>query len=238
MTTEHSSTPTVRIAGLSHFFGTGDNRQQVLSDVTVDIHPGEIVMLTGPSGAGKTTLLTLIGALRSLQEGSLSVLDRDYSTLGRTGLMQARRQIGFIFQAHNLFSSLTAFQNVRMALELHDCSPQEMANRIQALLTRLGLGDRMTHKPEALSGGQKQRVAVARALANRPRLILADEPTAALDETSATNVIGLLREMAHDDGATVIMVTHDDRMMTHADRVIHMIDGRIATDERPNGAAT
>ncbi len=227
----NDSNPTIQISELNHHFGRDDSRTQVLRNVTLDILPGQIVMLTGPSGAGKTTLLTVIGGLRTVQDGSMRVLSQDYAKLNRKGLVRARKRIGFIFQAHNLFSSLTAFQNVRMALELHSHGRKEINTKVESILTRLGLQDRMNYKPDNLSGGQKQRVAVARALVNSPGLVLADEPTAALDEQSATDVMSLLKELAHDMGSTVVMVTHDDRMMVHADRIIRMVDGAIDKDE-------
>ncbi|MEO1086303.1 MAG: ATP-binding cassette domain-containing protein, partial [Acidobacteriota bacterium] len=161
----------------------------VLFDVDLNIDPGELVILTGPSGSGKTTLLTLIGALRSVQRGSLTTLGRELRGLDRRDLVAVRRDLGFIFQAHNLFDSLTARQNVRLALELDDEDPRAIDRRVEEILDQVGLADRMEHKPEALSGGQRQRVAVARALARRPALVLADEPTAALDRTSGAQVM-------------------------------------------------
>src|SRR5581483_7689137 len=171
--------------------------------------------------SGKTTLLTLIGALRTIQEGSLHVLGRELSGLNERELVEVRRNIGFIFQAHNLFDSLTAYQNVRMALELKDLSPEARHERAVEVLKSLDLGHRIHSKPDSLSGGQKQRVAIARALANRPRLILADEPTAALDRDSARNVVRIFKELTVEDGTAIVMVTHDHRIIELADRLVH-----------------
>lgn len=222
--------PTVRVRALNHSFGTEENRKQVLHDNHLDLMPREIAIMTGPSGSGKTTLLTLIGALRSVQEGSIFAFDRELSRLSPRELVEVRRGIGFIFQGHNLFDSLTARENVNMAIELTLGDPQERDRRATEILTRLGLGEKMAHKPQALSGGQKQRVAVARALVNRPKLILADEPTAALDQDSGRDVVNLLKTLAVEEQATILIVTHDTRILDVADRIINMIDGRIVSN--------
>jgi putative ABC transport system ATP-binding protein len=196
--------------------------------------PGELVILSGKSGSGKTTLLTLLGGLRKIQEGDVEIWDearsgyRALRGLGEKDLVDVRKSIGFIFQRHNLFESLTAVQNVRMARQLRPPGDDDMKS-ITALLTRLGLGERMSYKPARLSGGQRQRVAIARALINEPRLILADEPTAALDEESGRNTLGLLREMA-GRGSTSLIVTHDARILDKADRIVHMEYGHIASN--------
>jgi putative ABC transport system ATP-binding protein len=222
--------PAIRVHNLQHSFGEGKLRKQVLFDNVLDVAPGEIVIMTGPSGSGKTTLLTLIGTLRSVQEGSLQVLGRELLGAGPDELVALRRQIGFIFQAHNLFESLTSFQNVKMALELFDYDRQQSKERITSLLTRLGLGHRIHYKPGSLSGGQKQRVAIARGLVHRPKLILADEPTAALDEKSGREVVTLFQEYAKAERSTILMVTHDNRILDVADRIVSMIDGRIKSN--------
>lgn len=221
--------PIVNISGLNHYFGQGDTRRQVLHDVHLAMYPGEIVIMTGPSGSGKTTLLVLAGGLRGVQEGRLNVLGREMRGLSARELVEIRRNVGFIFQFHNLFDSLTALENVQLALDLHSYSTREKRDRAADVLTKLGLEDRMHHKPGSLSGGQKQRVAVARALVNNPRIILADEPTAALDQESGRIVVGLLQEHVRAADATIILVTHDNRILDVADRIITLIDGRIAS---------
>ena len=222
--------PAVRVRALNHSFGRAENRKRVLHDNNLELLPGEIIIMTGPSGSGKTTLLTLIGALRSVQEGSIFVLGRELSELAPRALVEVRRAIGFIFQAHNLFESLTARENVNMAIELTLRDRSERDRRSAEILARVGLAERMTHKPQALSGGQKQRVAVARALVNRPKLILADEPTAALDKDSGRDVVNLLKTLAEEEQATVLIVTHDTRILDVADRIVNLIDGRIVSD--------
>jgi len=216
--------------GVSHHFGAGDTLTQILFDVTIYIPPGQLVIMTGPSGSGKTTLLTLFGALRSGQAGLLRVLDRNVIGLDDAGLTELRRSIGFIFQLHNLIESLTAVDNVLMSTHLQLAPPSEARKNAIALLERLGLGNRINYKPGALSGGQRQRVAVARALVNAPRLILADEPTAALDAASSIEVVGLLQEHIIRDGSSCLMVTHDNRVLDKADRIVSMVDGRILSD--------
>lgn len=216
--------------GLSHSFGSGETRSQILTDIGLSIPPGQLLIMTGPSGSGKTTLLTLLGALRSGQAGRLSILDRDVIGLDETGLVELRRNIGFIFQLHNLLESLTAIDNVLMAAQLQPQRMHDARPRARALLERIGLGQRIHHKPGALSGGQRQRVAVARALINLPRLVLADEPTAALDSVSSLEVIGLLQEHIAGTGASCVMVTHDNRILDKADRLVSLVDGRIVSD--------
>jgi putative ABC transport system ATP-binding protein len=222
--------PTVRVEALDYFYGEGESRNQVLFDNRIEIEAGQFVVMTGPSGAGKTTLLTLVGALRSVQEGRIEVLGHNLSALGRRELVATRRHVGFIFQMHNLFEALSAYENVKMAMQLGDCPVAEMRQRGTAILDRLGLGNRVDYKPRSLSGGQRQRVAIARALVNHPKLVLADEPTAALDRESAHKVVDLLKETTIEQGSTVVMVTHDHRIIEKADRLVHMVDGRIASD--------
>jgi putative ABC transport system ATP-binding protein len=222
--------PVVRVRGVNFFFGEGETRNQVLFDNNLDIAPGEIVIMTGPSGSGKTTLLTLLGALRTLHDGSIQVLGQELGKLSKEQLVNVRKGIGFIFQAHNLFESLTAYQNVRMALELKEHHIGQMNERARELLTELGLEARMTYKPEQLSGGQRQRVAIARALANRPKLVLADEPTAALDEKSGAKVMELLQRLAREEGCTSLIVTHDNRILKVADRIVNMVGGHIKSN--------
>jgi len=212
----------VQIREVHHKFGSGTNENKVLHNNNLDIYSGEIVILTGKSGSGKTTLLTLLGGLRQIQKGSIQVWGQELSGMTPFELTEYRRRVGFIFQAHNLFGSLTAYQNVRLALELEPYTEQQIRERAVGLLTRLDLGERIDFKPSKLSGGQRQRVAIARALANSPQLILADEPTAALDERSARIVVDLLRELASERGSTIIIVTHDNKILDAADRIINI----------------
>ncbi|MDA0673840.1 MAG: DevA family ABC transporter ATP-binding protein [Cyanobacteria bacterium] len=222
--------PAVAIRQLNYYFGRGDLRKQVLYDIDLHLPPGQIVIMTGPSGSGKTTLLTLIGALRSVQSGSLQVLGQEIAGLGKHKLVEVRRNIGFIFQAHNLFASLTACQNVEMAVELQGQFHSKRAQAVQ-MLEQVGLGDRVDYKPGSLSGGQKQRVAIARALVNSPRLILADEPTAALDKKSGRDVVTLMQHLVKEQDCTILMVTHDNRILDVADRIINLVDGSLESDE-------
>ena len=229
--TDFSNQPAViQIDGLNHYFGSGDSKTQALFDNALNVRPGEIVIMTGPSGSGKTTLLTLIGTLRTVQDGSLKVLGEELNGISQQGLTEIRKKIGFIFQAHNLFGSLTAYQNVRMATELAGLKNSVVKPKIEQMLTRLGLGERIHYKPKSLSGGQKQRVAIARGLIHNPRIVLADEPTAALDEESGREAVTLLREMADREGCTVLIVTHDNRILDFADRIINMVAGKIKND--------
>jgi putative ABC transport system ATP-binding protein len=220
----------VSVSNVDYFFGAGESRNQVLFGNSIDIEPGQLVIMTGPSGSGKTTLLTLIGALRSLQGGNIRLLGRDLSGLSDADLVEIRRGVGFIFQMHNLFESLTAYENVKMGMQLSGLAVDAMRAKGEAILKRLGLGHRVDYKPAALSGGQRQRVAIARALVNRPKIVLADEPTAALDKDSSKEVIELLRELAREEGSSILMVTHDARVLQSADRIVNMVDGRIVSD--------
>ncbi len=223
----------ISIDNLNHTYGTGALQKPVLSSITLTIEPGEIVLLTGPSGSGKTTLLTLMGALRSVQDGSLKLFGQELRGAGKSKLIQVRSQIGFIFQAHNLLKSLTAWENVNMSLKLHKLSRQERYDRSIAMLQSVGLGDRTHYYPENLSGGQKQRVAIARALVSQPKLILADEPTAALDSKTGRDVVTLMQTLAKEQGCAILLVTHDNRILDINDRILKMEDGCLVQD-RPN----
>jgi putative ABC transport system ATP-binding protein len=216
----------ISVQHLNHAFGQGQLRKQVLFDIHLEIHTGEIVIMTGPSGSGKTTLLTLVGGLRSAQSGSLKILGQELAGASARQLTEARKHHGYIFQAHNLHRSLTALQNVRMGLEVHpDIPPAEMNARAMAMLKQVGLEDHVYYYPDELSGGQKQRVAIARALVSHPKLVLADEPTAALDSQSGRDVMTLMQRLAKEQGCTILLVTHDNRILDVADRTIHMEDG-------------
>jgi putative ABC transport system ATP-binding protein len=218
----------VSLHGVSYAYEQGELARPVLREVDLTVGPGEIVLLTGPSGSGKTTLLTLIGALRAMQQGSCQVLGQELAGATEAQRVALRRRIGFIFQSHNLLGFLTARQNVAMALEL-DASTTEQGRltRAGAILEAVGLADRADAVPRKLSGGQRQRVAVARALVGDPGLILADEPTAALDRQSGGEVVRLLRDLAKRRGVPILLVTHDPRILDIADRIVAMEDGRI-----------
>jgi putative ABC transport system ATP-binding protein len=218
----------ISIRNLNHYFGNDTLKKQVLFDINLDIYPGEIVIMTGPSGSGKTTLLSLIGALRSVQEGSLKILQQEMNGANEEQMVQTRRFIGYIFQAHNLLPFMTARQNVQMSIELHDDIGKEEARiKAEAMLAEVGLGERINYYPENLSGGQKQRVAIARALVSHPKLVLADEPTAALDKKTGRDVVTLMQRLAKEQGSTILLVTHDNRILDIANRIIHMEDGRL-----------
>jgi putative ABC transport system ATP-binding protein len=218
----------VVVDNLSHAFGQGEMRREVLQNISFSIDPGEVVLLTGPSGCGKTTLLTLIGALRTVQQGQVSVLGQALHGVGRRRRQQVRRRIGMIFQGHNLLRCLTAEQNVQMGADLlPDLSYRARRDEARQWLRAVGLEDHMGKVPHDLSGGQKQRVAIARALAANPRLLLADEPTAALDSRTGREVVELLRRLAREQSCAVLMVTHDPRIVDVADRLLQMEDGRL-----------
>ncbi|BAZ10389.1 ABC transporter-like protein [Calothrix sp. NIES-4071] len=225
--------PVISIKHLNHYYGRGALKKQILFDINFDVYPGEIVIMTGPSGSGKTTLLSLIGGLRSVQEGSLQLLSQELYRASQKKLVNIRRNIGFIFQAHNLLGFLTARQNVQMAVELNDNISQLEAIRMsEGMLKAVGLGPRMNYYPDNLSGGQKQRIAIARALVNNPALVLADEPTAALDRQSGRDVVELMQRLAREKGTSIMLVTHDNRILDIADRIINMEDGVLESDSK------
>jgi putative ABC transport system ATP-binding protein len=223
-----SSDP-IRLRGLSHAFGTGTAQRQVLQGLDLSVAAGAFTMLMGPSGCGKTTVLTLAGGLRAVQSGSARVLGTELNGATEATRLALRRRIGFIHQGHNLHASLTALGNIRMALEVHGPPAlQGWRARCTAALAAVSLGDRGGAYPAELSTGQKQRVAIARALVARPALVLADEPTAALDRENGRQAIELLHRLARQVGTAVLMVTHDNRILDLADHVVAMEDGRIA----------
>jgi putative ABC transport system ATP-binding protein len=230
--------PIISIDGVNHYFGSGSLRKQILFGVTATVEPGEVVIMTGPSGSGKTTLLTLIGGLRSTQEGSLKVLGEELRNSSEGGRVALRRNIGYIFQAHNLLKSLKAKQNVMMSLELHThLSIKEREEMAEEMLTAVGLADQIDKYPDQMSGGQKQRVAIARALVSNPKLVLADEPTAALDKKSGRDAVEIMRSLAKERGSAVVLVTHDNRILDVADRLIHMEDGMLESYDLETEAA-
>ncbi len=220
--------PIIDVTNLNQYFGKRKLRSQILFDINLTIQSGEIVIMTGPSGSGKTTLLTLIGGLRSVQEGSLKFLGQELYGASNEQLVQVRRHIGYIFQAHNLLDFLTARQNVQMSLELHTNIPKWKAcKQSEAMLNAVHLENRVNYYPSDLSGGQKQRVAIARALVSHPKLVLADEPTAALDSKSGRDVVTLMQELAKEQNCAILIVTHDNRILDVADRIIQMEDGQL-----------
>ena len=226
-----STDPVISIHHLDHAFGQEKLRQQVLFDINLEITAGEIVIMTGPSGSGKTTLLTLVSGLRSAQSGSLSILGQELCGATTEQLVQARRRNGYIFQAHNLHKGLTARQNVQMGLEVHgNLSRQEMRDCTVTMLEQVGLGDRLDYYPDNLSGGQKQRVAIARALVSHPAIVVADEPTAALDSKTGRNVVNFMQRLAKEQKSTILLVTHDNRILDIADRIVRMEDGKLMHD--------
>jgi len=222
--------PAIVATGLRKVYGHGNTEVVALRGVDFQVARGEVVALLGPSGAGKSTLLTAIGLINPPTSGQISiggvpVLDGPHALVD---LRAFRRQhIGFVFQKANLIPFLNALQNVQVALEINDVPPAEARRRALELLDYLGVADRVANLPSALSGGQQQRVAVARALANRPNLILADEPTAALDGPRGRQVMELFRKIAHDQGAGVLVVTHDHRALEVFDRHVEMEDGLL-----------
>jgi putative ABC transport system ATP-binding protein len=220
----------IDVRNLDFSFGSGELEQHVLKDVSISIHKSEIVLMTGPSGSGKTTFLTVIGGLRNALKGSVKVLDQQLINSTEQRKVIVRRQIGYIFQQHNLLKSLTALQNVSMAIELFDgMSEKERLDRAAEMLKSVGLGDRINYKPGQLSGGQCQRVSIARALVRKPKIVLADEPTASLDKQSGQEAVSILKQLARESGTTILLVTHDYRILDIADRVVELEDGAIKT---------
>lgn len=213
-------------------FPAGDQMFKVLKGINLEIQTGDIELLMGPSGSGKTTLLSILGGILTPTAGQVSLLGQNISGLPRHKLSKFRLQhIGFIFQGFNLFPALTAAENIQAILNLKNIHGRAAKKESLRLLKQVGLADKVRSLPRDLSGGQKQRVAIARALAGKPKLILADEPTAALDSQRGHTIMELLRQLAKEEGCTVLMVTHDPRIMDVADRVVHMEDGLIMPDQ-------
>lgn len=222
----------ISVSGLSKAFGTGSARTMALEDVSLDVQPGELVLLMGPSGSGKTTLLSIMGCILRPDAGRLVIHGQDVSGMSDRELCQVRLDhIGFIFQNYNLFPTLRAVENVMVALDLKGVRGAKARDRAAEVMESVGLGSKLDSLPGDLSGGQKQRLAFARALVSDPGIILADEPTAALDSVNGRLVIGLLRDLALTHGRCVVVVTHDNRIFEFADRIVSIEDGRIHTAE-------
>ena len=227
----------VSARGVTKEFSTGRQRVLALRGVTLDVAAGEFLALVGPSGSGKTTLLNLIGALDVPTAGLLTVLGEEVAGLSKRARAQMRlHSLGFVFQAYNLVPVLTALENVEFVLELQGMGADRRA-RAREVLAELGLADLANRRIGELSGGQQQRVAVARAVAARPRLVLADEPTANLDGENAEILMHLMRDLRDRHGMTFIFSTHDPRVVAHAVRVVTLVDGRVARDEVTRGEA-
>ena len=219
----------VEARSLSKIYGEGAETVNAVDDVSMAVSQGEFVALVGPSGSGKTTMLAMLAGLLKPTAGSITMEGHDLATLSEKQLTQFRREhVGFTFQANNLVPYLTAKGNVELMLRLNGKPLKNGVVKSEALLTRLGLGQRLRHFPYQLSGGQQQRVAIARALIHEPTLVLADEPTASLDTTMAHQVVQTFADLIHEQNRAGIMVTHDLRMCTYVDRVVMMQDGRIA----------
>ena len=228
------SKPVMRARGLSKLYREGATEFRALSGVDLDIASGQLTLLMGPSGSGKTTLLSILGCILRASSGTLEILGEDATALPENALPRVRREmIGFVFQGFNLFPTLTAAENILLALDVRGIRGAPAKQRAKELLAEVGLQDRMRAFPADLSGGQKQRVAIARALAGNPPILLADEPTAALDSTSGRAVIELLVRLAHQHSRAVVMVTHDPRVLSYGDRILHLEDGRLVREEAP-----
>ena len=223
----------VSVRNVTKIYMLGKTEVPAVRDVSIDVEEGEFLSIAGPSGSGKTTLLNLVGCVDTPSSGTVVVNGHDTATLSERALTDLRlRTIGFIFQSFNLVPVLSVFQNVEFPLLLQGrVARRERRERVEALLAAVGLEAHARHRPSELSGGQRQRVAVARALVTRPRLVLADEPTANLDSQTGETIIDLMRDMNRRDGTTFIFSTHDPKVMSHANAVVRIADGRIAARE-------
>lgn len=223
----------IEVHQLTKSYGEGAAAVHALDRVDLDVLRGEVLMLMGPSGSGKTTLLSVMGGILRATSGSVKICGREITTLTESELPRVRLEnIGFIFQGFNLFPTLTVRENVELALDLKGIRGRRARERAEELLAQVGLEDKLHSFPADLSGGQKQRVAIARALSGEPEILLADEPTAALDSTSGRVVMDLLRRMAHDRRRAVVIVTHDNRVLEYADRIVHIEDGKITEQNK------
>ncbi|MGB8929857.1 MAG: ABC transporter ATP-binding protein [Anaeromyxobacteraceae bacterium] len=227
----------VSVQGVSKIYTLGKTEVPALRGVSLDVEQGEFLSIAGPSGSGKTTLLNLVGCVDTPSAGTVVVDGQDTAKLSERALTDLRlHRIGFIFQSFNLVQVLSVFQNVEFPLLLQGgLTKHERAERVLGLLAAVGIEEYARHRPSELSGGQRQRVAVARALVSRPKLVLADEPTANLDSQTGANIIDLMRDMNRKDGTTFIFSTHDPKVMSHASAIVRIADGQIAARERPNG---
>lgn len=233
-----SPAPLIRARALSKSYREGASELRALSGMDLDIPAGQLTLLMGPSGSGKTTLLSILGCILRPTEGRLELLGEEVTALPEKELPRIRRQaIGFVFQGFNLFPALSATENVELAFDVRGYRGNNARRRAEELLLEVGLHDRKDAFPADLSGGQKQRVAIARALAGDPPILLADEPTAALDSTSGRTVIELLQRLAHEHSRAVVMVTHDPRSLSYGDRILHLEDGRLIREESPRTQA-
>jgi putative ABC transport system ATP-binding protein len=224
----------VRARNITKDLGSGAGRVQALKGVSVELHPGELTLLMGPSGSGKTTLLSIIGCILTATTGSVEIAGEETGHLDAEGLAALRRRhIGFIFQNYNLFPTLTALENVRLALDVRGESAAKAIERARSALEEVGLAHKLHSYPSNMSGGEQQRVAVARALASAPSLILADEPTAALDTENGKAVMALMARISKGTNRAVLAVTHDPRTLPYADRIIRIEDGLIVGEDRP-----
>ena len=227
MNQEHKN-PIISIRSLRHSYLEGETMKEVLHSVDIDFYEGEIVIIMGPSGSGKSTLLKIIGAQLTLQEGEVRIGDCQLAGASQNELMKIRRGLGFIFQSHHLLDSISVVENVQLPLAF-DENVNAKISRERALqaLEMVGNQSQAFKKPSKLSGGQRQRVAIARALIRKPSIVLADEPTASLDEKSGREVVEIIKKMAKELGVTVVLVTHDNRILDIADRIVSLVDGRI-----------
>lgn len=225
--------PIVTCQGVTKTFGSGDLAVNALQSVDLQIMPGDFATLAGPSGSGKTTLLNMIGALDRPSSGEVTVDGQKLSELQQSGLSDLRlTKIGFVFQSFNLIPVMSACENIEFVMELQGISKSERRAKSLAALKEVGLEGLEYRRPSAMSGGQQQRVAVARALVSRPAIVLADEPTANLDSTSALDLIDLMRDLNREHGTTFLISSHDPRVLDHSRRQIHMVDGEIESDTR------
>jgi putative ABC transport system ATP-binding protein len=223
------SEPIVQVRDLTKTYESGAAAARALDGVNLDVNAGEVMLLMGPSGSGKTTLISIMGCILRATSGSVRINGREITGLKERRLPAVRlRNIGFVFQGFNLFPTLTASENVEISLDLQGMRARERKQRARVLLDSVGLSDKYNAFPADLSGGQKQRVAIARALAGDPTIILADEPTAALDSATGRTVMDMMRKLAKERGRAVVVVSHDGRVMEYADRVVHIEDGRIS----------